>query len=215
MTVADLLNKYLKALFDVNDSIYKSFISDKDGVQESTIADPIDFNLGAIANVLEWNRQLTKSLLKQIRLDLAEGRFLNLIAHDHIGIVRYDGETDLEYKTRIQNFIIAHKVSPASIIFYTRPFSSPGEPVIIEGQQDSAFADVSFSDNYTSFQNQTPGDEFLHWIFPAIATSSGASAYFFILILQNTASEDIPKVIDLVNRWIASGIDYEIHIESV
>jgi hypothetical protein len=34
-----------------------------------------------------------------------------------------------------------------------------------------------------------------------------------VLILQNLAITDVPKVIDIVNRWIAAGISYEIQIE--
>jgi hypothetical protein len=165
--------------------------------------------------MLEWVRLLSKGLQNQLDLTLAATKYLNFIIQGLIGIARYESESDSDYLDRAVTFIIARKVSEASIIYYTIPFSSPGLPQILDGTE-TAFADVSFSDNYSEFQNKTPGSpEFDHWIFPAIATSSSGGAYFFILRLENTVAADIIKVVDLVNRWIAAGIRYEIQIVSV
>lgn len=212
-TVASWLDDNLKALFDVDDAIYKSLISDVDGIPEVSIIDPVDFNNGALAGMIEWIRQLSITLKDQLFLDTVTGAFLDLMVHFYIGIVRYESESDSDYVDRVRNFIIAPKCSPASIIYYCRPFSSQ-EPEILE-MDDTAFSDVSYSDNYTSFQLDMTGDiENNHWVLAGIADSS-SSAYSFILRLYNTASADIVKVVDLVNRWIAGGIDYEIQIVEV
>jgi hypothetical protein len=212
--ISETLNKYLRAIFDVEDSIYKSIISDSSGVPAGTINNPMDYNIGAIAGMLEWMRNLSIDLVDQLFLNLAEGKWLDFIAHRHIGIVRYSGESDVDYISRIQKFIMADKVSPASIIYYTTPFSSPGAPQILEGEVDAAFAYASFSDNYDLFQNQSPGPQNNWWIMPAIPVGASSVAFFFVLRLENTSSADIEKVIDIVDRWKAEGIGYRIQIIS-
>ena len=217
-TNADKLNKYLKALIDVTDDLYKSIVSDPDGTPESTIVNPVDLNYGCVADLLEWNRMLTKSLVRQLYFDQAEGKFLDLISHTHFGLIRASGETDSQYKSRVKDIILGHKISPASIIYLTRGYSSPGEPQLIEGEQDSAFADCSFTECYTSFQVASSSSNSYQvgwWVFPAIALASTTSLYFFILILDNTPSSQALTVLDIVNRSIAAGIDFEIWIKKV
>lgn len=209
--IAKVVNKYLRALYDIEHEIYKSVISDENGIASPTVNNPMDYNIGAIAGVLEWNRNLTLSLINQLFLNQATGKFLNLQAHDQIGIVRYYGESDVDYAKRVADFIIAPKISPASIIYYLRPYSED-EPIILEGRQDSMFADVSFSDNITEFQIETPGQYFEHWVSPAIAGSAATLSYYFIVILKNTLSGDVQKVMDIIDRWVASGINYEVQI---
>lgn len=212
-TIAQTLNEYLR-FFDWDDPVFKSLVSNPAGVPEPTITNPMHFNIGYMANLLEWNRKLVLKLLTQLDLTQAESQYLDLIAHKHLGITRYSGETNAEFVARIQVFVIAHKVSPASIIYHTKQFSSPGDPVLLEGPLDSAFADVTFTDNYQTFQNQAPGDDYLWWVQPAITVGADGGLFFFILILQNTPDADIPKVIDLVDRLIAAGVNYQIQIET-
>lgn len=209
--ITNTLNKYLKAIYDINDDIYKSLISDETGVPAGVINTPIDYNLGVIASVLQYTVTLYIDLVSQIFLDESEGTYLDLIAHNHIGIVRYTGETDANYITRIQKFILNEKTSPTAIIVAARPFSSV-EPIIVEGATDSAFADWTFSDNYTSFQNQTAGAEFDYWIMPAIAIGQDSSAFFFILILENTTEAQVPELLDMLERYVAAGVSYEVQI---
>ena len=214
MTIVDQLNRYLKSIFNVDDAVYKSVIADKDGVPAGTITKPTDFNSGQIANVLEYLRGLSKDLLTQIFLNQAEGKYLDLIAQDTIGLTRYSGENDADFVARIQKFLIGDKISKAAIIFCTRPFSSPGEPVILEGEQDAAYATFSFAGVYSSFQLVAPPSQFNFFVFPAISRSQ-QSAFFFVIQLENTPSEDIFKVIDILNRTVAAGIVYELQILTV
>lgn len=213
--ITKTLNKYLQAKFDTNHPIYKALIANASNTPPASPAKPSELDIGAIANMLEWTRLLGLGLKNQLDLEQSDTKYLNLILHELMDIVRYDGENDADYLERAINFVIAPKVSEASIIFYTIPYSSPGIPQIIIGGE-TAFADVTFSDNYTELQNATPGSpELNHWIFPAIATDGFAAAYFFILRLENTNIDDIVEVVDTVNRWIAAGINYEIQIVSV
>lgn len=214
-TVAEILNKYLNAIYDTDDSIYKSLVANIDGVPEVIIENPIDFNIGVIADVLEWTRQLSICLIQQLFLNEAEGKFLDLMVHNHIGIVRFENESDIDYSERVKNYIIAHKVSRASVIYFARPYSSPGEPELLDGIDDAAFADLSYSDVYTSFQNEAANQYEDWWVFPAITSSIGDTAYFFVLRLENTDSADIAKVIDFLDRWKAGGIAYELQIITV
>lgn len=211
MTVAELLNKYLRTLYDIDDNIYKSLISDVNGSPEVVISDPIDYNIGVIADILEWTRQLSISLGKQIFLNQAEGKYLDLLAHNNIGLVRYPSENDTDYISRVQKFIIGRKVSPAAIIFYMRPYSDI-EPAIIEGGTDTAFSDITFNDVFTTFQQLTPGSEFGNWVNAAIAGSDKVASHFFTLVLEGSSASDIPLIIDTMNRLIAAGVGYEVQI---
>lgn len=211
MTTADLLNKFLKAKFDTSDPIYQELIAKTDGTPAGTILKPEDFDNGAIAGTLEWVRQLSLCLIDQMQLDLATGRYLKLMTEVYIGLTRYTGDSDSEFVDMIISYVLDPKVSEAAIISKLTPFSSPSIPELIEGSE-SAFADASFSDNYESFQNTTAGNEFDHWIMSAIAANGASFSYFFIIRLENTADSDIVKVVDIMSRWVASGINYEIQI---
>lgn len=211
MTTADLLNKFLKAKFDVSDPIYKALIADTTQSPEVSITLPEHFNNGAIAGTLEWVRQLSLCLIDQMQLDLASGKYLKLMTETYIGLTRYTGDSDSAFVDMIISYVLDPKVSEASIISIMTQYSSPGLPELIEGSE-SAFADASFSDNYESFQNTTPGNEFDYWVMAAIAANGASFTYFFILRLENTASTDIVKVVDILSRWVASGIAYEIQI---
>lgn len=215
MTIAETFNKYLRALYDTEDALYKILIADPNGVPAPVVTQPQDVHIGAIASTFEWVRQLAKSLVLQLFLNQATGKFLDFLVHNHIGIVRYEGESDDSYRHRVQVYIIAPKVSRAAILYYTRPFSSPNPPAILDGLDDAPYADLTFADVYESFQNEAPGPEYLYWVFPAITLPVSASAYFFILQLENTPLSEVPAVLNLVDRWVAGGISYEIQIVRV
>lgn len=214
-TTAVWLNKYLRALYETDDPIYKSLVADVDGIPAGTINNPQDYNAGAVANMLEFVRQLSLCLIDQLFLDRASGKYLTLTTHEIIGIVKFEGESNSVFVSRIQDYILGYKVSRAAIIFYTRPFSSPGEPQILDGLDDAAFADVSYSDNNTMFQLGVNPPFTNWWVLPGVTISEQGASYFFVLRLENTASADIVKVVDLVNRWKGDGIGYEIQIVTV
>lgn len=208
MNVTEQINEYLKALYDLDDPVYKSVYADRDGTPNPTINDPNDFNLGAVANVLEWNRQLGLCLVDQIFINKASTKYLREILEKNIGIIRYPGESDADYLARAQNFIIGRKVSKAAIIFSMRQYSST-EPVIQEGNFDVAYADVSYSDVYSSFQLVSPTTD---WVLPALSANENETSFFFVLKLTDTDPNDFVKVIDTLNRLVAAGVAYEVQV---
>ena len=169
-------------------------------------------NIGAIGSMLEWNRRLTIDLTKQLFFDLVEGVFLKLTVDDIIGIIRGEGETEADYKQRVGDIILGYKISPAAIIYNSRPYST-SEPVLLEGDLEGAYAGYSYAGIYEDFQLESPPENLDEWVFPAITTKASTSAYFFILRLENTESSAIPLLVDKINRLIAAGIDYDIRIE--
>jgi len=206
-------NSYLP-FFDHNDIVYKSVFCDKDGIPNNTIKKPIDLNLGAIASLLEYNRLLTIQLIDQVYLNKAKEKYLDKFGL-FFDIKRIKNESDNEYYLRIKNYIFSHKVSPASIIDAVKQYSSR-LPKIIEERLDSAFSDLSFSDYYTfNTRIGDPNSIYYQWyIAPAIASNSGddSTAFYFILQMYNLQNQDIIKVIEIVNEWKASGVEYHIEI---
>jgi len=213
-TLAQRFADLLTAIYDADDDEFKNFLVDIDGVPAGIITQPQDYNIGAIGSTLEWLRRLSLDLLDQIYVHLATTEYVTFALEDFLGIYRYAGETDVELIERVRILLFEHKMSVPAIIEHTRRFSSPGPPAILEGGAIMAYADVSFSDVYSSWQNQTPGPEFDYWIFPAIAASGSGTAYYFMLVLQNTGATDLVEAVDLVNKLIAAGVYYEILVET-
>ncbi len=213
-TIAEQLDDMLMAIVDPEDEIYKSLISDKEGTPESDPVNPVDLNIGATAGILEWNRRIAKSLLTQLFFDQSEGMFLDLIAHKYIGMPRGGGESDTEYRNRIMDVILGHKVSPASIIFYSRPYSSK-EPIIYEGSQGAAYAGLSYAGVYDEMliEHSEKPQMIGQWVFPAMAIRVEGSDCFFVLFLEDTDPADLPMLVDKLNRLIAAGVEYEIRIK--
>jgi hypothetical protein len=207
MKIVDQINKDLAAVFSKNDPVYRSLIADYTGVPAPVISTPMDLNMGALASVVEWNRRLTKSLIKMLFFDTAQGVFLSMIVSDHLGIVRGSGESDADYQRRVTEIILGHKVSPTAIINALVPYSFPNRPLLYEGQEGSAYADQSFSDVYTEFQVVSPvmRDE---WVFPAVTMALAGSIYSITVLLENTPNTSIPLVLDLLDRLVVAGVDY-------
>lgn len=213
-TAANILAQYLSPLFSVDDPIFRSLIANPDGVPAPTPVKPMEYNIGVIANVLEWLRKQATgdgSYVDQIYLTRAKTKWLNLTAQVYIGLLRFEGETDTDYVARIQKYITAPKISPASMIICLRDFSTT-EPVILEGAADTAFADVSFSDQYRVFKVITPGPEFDNFVQPALAGPVLGGGPFFLVLLTGTNPNDYNRVFDIINRWRAAGTTYEIQI---
>lgn len=211
-TIAKEFESYLK-LFNQNDNLFKVIFSDSSGVEEDEINTPLDFNIGVVAGMLEWNRRLTLSLLNQLNFSESTGIFLKYFANDILAIFKYSGENDEDFKERITERIFGYKCSPASIIKAVEKYSSK-TPEILEGEFESAFADVTFTDVYDTVicANPEPSPWSELWIFPAVAVGQDSAAFFFNLIMYDVADNNIDKVIDTVNNWKAAGVDYNIMI---
>lgn len=203
------INDGLKTLFNVNDPIYKAIVCDKDGIPEATITKPSDFNLGAITDQLEYLRRLQIDLLKQMFIDQASGEFLKYSLENFFRSLRLQVETDEDWIQRTISLIFQPRVSRASIIFALRPYSSQ-EPEIISGGGDAMFADVSFAGRYKKYNTMYNGKNFS--VYPSIAQTAGSAFFSIVIILYGTSANQLYSVADLINQYIAAGINYTIEI---
>lgn len=210
-TIAEKVDQLLRR-FDKEDPLYKALVSDVNGVPAGTINIPTDYDIGAIGSVLEYTRQLAMCLLTQMRTDLADTVFVDLVGQQVLGIARFSGESDTDYVNRMYFELFGWKVTCPAIVNAAWQFSPGGIPQCLPGDQGVAYADYSFASMYEQFQNQTPGNEFDYWTWPAIAGSGVSGSFFFVLIVQGTPPADVPKVVQVVNSLIAAGVDWELQV---
>jgi len=149
MSITDRINSNLQTVYNIEDPKYKALICDKDGTNPDTITKPTDIDLGVITSQIEFLRRLSIDLLKQIYIDQASGEFLKFQLNEFFDSLRLEDETDTEWVQRTIATVLGQKVSRASIIYALRPYSSQ-EPEITTTLQESAFADFSFADAYTT-----------------------------------------------------------------
>lgn len=198
-------------VFSQEDPLVRAWIADRNGVPAAIINDPRDYNRGALANLLEYLHDLALTLRDQTDMRKASGEWLDLILHTHIGLPRHSGESNEDWVKRVQDYILAPKLSPAAIIAATRKFSST-EPVIQESNRDAAFAGLSFAGVATRFRNTTPGKKFDWIVFPALARNSSDSAFSFTLVLGDLQNSDLPALFELMERWVHPGIEWRIEV---
>ncbi len=215
-TIADKLNRELREIFDTGDDIYKALVADPDGTPEVTIVNPADYNIGAMANLLEYNRELSKCLIDQLDFNLQTGIYLTLTVHELLGEFRYEGETDAQMVARIQGYILDYKVSRTAIILGTTKFSTPGTPEILRCSSDIMYCDVGYCDSTGAVFEVASGDFQGEFVTPGYTSLLGSGTPFcFRLILENTTLAQLPELADVVDRWVASGIQVIIEIEYV
>lgn len=204
------INDSLRAIYKVDsDPIYKAVICDRDGIPESSIVKPTDFNLGAVANNIEYLRRLGKDLLKQLYINQASGEFLKYELETFFKNLRLQDETEAAWTARTISLVFQPRVSKASIIYALRPYSSI-EPEIVQGGGDSAFADVSFADRMTKYTTTFDGETFI--VYPAYAQTESSAFYSIVVILYDTPSASLYTVSDIINKYIAAGISFKIEI---
>src|SRR5512135_2707063 len=122
-TTADELVKYLQAIFDPTDPVFKALIADNTATPNAAPVNPVDYGIGIIASITQWNRDLCTSLLQQLMLTNMNSYYLNWTLQNFLGFNKYDGETDAHLLNRALAFILAPKRSQAAIIYSLREFS--------------------------------------------------------------------------------------------
>lgn len=205
----------LLPFFDKDDDKFRSLVANPDGVALPTINSPDDYQQGAMANLLEYLTQMSQSLLRMLRPDLQDSFWLNYTGSALLGVSRFEGETDADYLMRIRDTIFGIKCTCPAIVNALMEYSSPLPPSCNVGESIGAFADVTFADVFTQFQNQTPGPEFNYWTWPAIAVSGEAVSFFFVIIIYNTAPADVPKAADIIRELAAAGINWNLQVQSI
>jgi len=210
MNIISTLNDNLSAIFDIDDDpLYKSLICDQDGTIPTTITKPTDIDIGAIASQIEYLRRLSIDLITQMRVDLAEGDFLEYTLEEFFASLRAESETDAAWVQRTIDLVLQPKVSWASLIIALRPYSSV-EPVIQRNVTQSAFADFSYADIYVADEVIFGGETV--FVLPAIAEEDQSSYFSIKVILWDTLSSDYYNVTNLLDAIIAAGISYTVQI---
>jgi len=211
MTIQDKTNNNLQALFNVDDDlIYTKLICDINGNNPETISKPTDIDIGIFTSMTEYLRRLSKSLLKQIFIDQAQGEFLDFQLEEFFNNLRVTNESDVAWVQRTIELVFNQKVSRASIIFALRPYSDAEPEVSTVVSDESAFADFSYADVYVKATVVFGGGNV--YVLPALAEDFDSSFYTFKVVLTNTATSDLYNVTNLLNKIIASGISYILQI---
>ena len=211
MGIVDRINNNLSTLYDIEDPIYKSLICDKDGTIPATITKPTDIDIGAIASQIEYLRQLAICLVRQMFIDEATGEFLEFQLNEYFASLQLEDETEAEWVQRAIATVFQQKVSRATIIYSLRPYSTQ-EPEITNVIQESAFADFSFADVYTSGSYTMADGTLVSWT-PAIAENFASSFFTIKITLYNTSSDDIWTVQNILRKILAAGISYILVIQ--
>ncbi len=153
-TAVELLTKLL-TFFNEDNQIYKDLIGDASKSDNITAVDPDhvtvnEINRGAIGNVVEYLRRLRAFLIDGMDMQDAVGYSLLWWGLDAYGIDKPPGWTDADYKDFIVARILETNDGPVAISEFLKRYASTVQ--IIEGIDDGAFSDVSFSDCYVDFQ---------------------------------------------------------------
>jgi hypothetical protein len=211
MGIIDRVNNNLRTLFDIEDPIYKSLICDKDGTIPTTITKPTDIDIGALASQIEYLRRLSICLVRQLFIDEATGDFLKYQLNEFFDSLQLEDETEAEWVQRTIATVFQQKVSRAAIIYSLRPYSTQ-EPEITNVIQESAFADFSFADVYTSGNYTMADGTMVSWT-PALAENFSSSFFTIKVTLYNTTTDDIWTVQNILRKIVAAGITYILVIQ--
>jgi hypothetical protein len=203
----ELLNELLK-IFNQEEGEYLNLVGDFKATTPvlSGNVKINDFNIGAIANVLEHARQLTPYLTQQIDLTQANDFWLDYIGENVYDIKRAGGESDADYSNRIIKEILGSNSSPLVIKNILEDYGD--NVLILEGIDDGAFSEVSFSDNYRDFE--LPGEDVVK---AAFASAQGGIAFFFRVIMENVDPNDYKIIWQIVDKIKAAGVSFVIQID--
>lgn len=203
------LNKYLN-IFNQEKGEYLNLIGD--GKKDYPYLDGEiyinDYDNGAIANVLEYNRNLSVYFLLSLDISQASGEILTYILKEYYGYFRKMNELDEDYYQRVITSILDNKISNIAIEKKLEPY---GDDIsVIDGIGSGAFTDVSFIGNYQEFT--LSGQSIVK---PATTEVVGGRAYFFRVFIRNISPVDYKTVVDIINNHKAAGVNYIIELPEI
>lgn len=208
--ITDRINNNLSAIFDIeNDDIFKALINNIDGTIPGTVDKPTDFDIGVIASQIEYLRQLSITLLKQLNASEADTEFLEYTLETFFESFRLLNETDADWLNRTIDIIFSQKVSDTAIIYALTNYSSE-TPVITTDISDTGFADFSYCDIYQS-GNYVLNGETIYFL-SAIAEGFDATFFTFKVTLHNTAGAEVQICVNILNKLHAAGISWILEI---
>jgi hypothetical protein len=164
-----------------------------------------DFNTGAISNLIEYTRRLSHFLVDQLTLTSSKGSWLQYMGKEIFGIPIAGGESDSEYVSRIQSTVLSEKTTVYAIEKAFEPYAD--EVILLEGIDDGAFSEVSFSDNVKEFSDI---DGMI--VKAAYAGEFGGTPYFIRVLLIRANTTNVALLVSIMENTKAAGIDYIIEL---
>lgn len=210
---AERLNNSLRSLFNVDDEIFTSLISDVNGAVPSVVSKPSDIDIGVVASMIEYLFLLTDNLSKQIYVNSADHEFLKFTLEEFFDSVQISGESDADWLARSISTLFQPKVSNAAIIYAMIPFSPGGMPSISSGAEDSMFADCSFCEMYVLKWSSWGGSPFL--IYPSFSNEFNDTLFSLIVTLFNAETSKLTFIADILTKMKAAGIFLTIEIKYI
>lgn len=201
----EILDQKLK-IYNVNAGEYLKLIGDatKTTPVFTTIVKINDINTGAISNPLEYIRRLKSFFVNQLDLRTAVEDWLDYQGKHIYNIKRNAGETDSQYSARIIEVIVGSGCSPVVIKHLLENYGNNVQ--ILEGIDDGAFSDVSFSDCYRDFDGPPI-------VKAALTGQEGGMPFFFRVIMEDVDPGDYKLIIDLIKKLKAGGISFIVQID--
>lgn len=200
----EILNIFLK-IFNRESGEYLKLIGDSTRTTPAFVGEVKinDINTGAVSNIMEYTRRLSTFLIDQLNLNNAVREFLDNYGITYYDTIRNAGESDADYADRIVRKIFALKQTPVLIQQALLPFADQVD--IVEGIEDGAFSEISFTDNYRDFF--LPGESIIK---AAIAGLEGGMLFFFRVFMYNVDPADYKKIIQIIEDYRAAGIAYDV-----
>lgn len=214
-----LLRKKLEQIFtDTENLDFKRLIAGKNETYTLPLANdkPNDLDLGAMANLVEYNRLLADWLIEQMNITTAVGDRLDYLGSFIYNIFRENGESDATYRTRIKEIVFGIKETKWSILADVDSYNGSGSPTypfikeFDELQELQAYSDYTYTEQYRRWNSSTWPEEVL----PAYAggqSETGVDRFFFALYMLDVASSDKQIVYDLVNKAHVAGVEFTIY----
>ncbi len=215
-TLQELL-QYTK-LFNQTDPVFKALVGDESAsenpVNVGEYATHNDINSGAIANLTEYERRLARFLVRMLRIDQAQGEYLNRILAQYFGIDRPLNYTDSAYSLYATNRVLGQKESAVGIQALLQPFSS--QPVVILESGDQF--QVMYSDcSYANWNPHTRDNADNSFVSPDIMggdSLEGTYIFYFRVKLQPIDAVAEKIIVALLRLAHVAGVNYDLEYYS-
>lgn len=214
-----LFRKLTQELFNTENLDYKRLIAGLNETYTLPLANekPNDIDIGALANLTEYNRLLATWLLDQMDITTAVGDRLDYLGSFIYNIYRENGESDATYRTRIRETIFGVKETKWAILDDVDPYNGSGSPTypfikeFDDLQELQAYSDYTYTEQYRRWNSSTFPEEVL----PAYAggqSVTGVDRFFFALYMLDVTSDDDKKIVyDLVDKASVAGVEFTIY----
>lgn len=205
-------------LFNQAEPVFKALVGDTDSVENvvavGEYATLNDINSGAIANATEYERRLARFIVDMIRVDLAQGVYLDSILSKYFGVGRPLAYTDNSYYEYAKMRAISQKESATSIAAILQQFSSQPVHIYDAGSPYvSMFANASFA-NWHPYTHDNANNLAITPDYMGGDELEGTLLFYFRVKLQPinaTAEKLIASVLKIAH---VAGVKYDIEYYS-